>query len=299
MAVDAIRQVRAFNRTVTQRIGVLHDQYLARARPLGASRVLWEVDADGTDARLIRNRLDLDSGYLSRLLRLLEGQHLVVVEPHPADQRVRIVRLTDEGRSERELLDQRSDELAGSLLAPLDAARQARLVEAMATVEQLLTAGLVDLAVELPTSPAAQFCISAYFSELNRLFDVGFDPAASISADADELTEPAGVLLVARLRSEPIGCGAVKFHIDEPAEIKRMWVAESARGLGVGRRLLAELERRAHDRGATVLHLETNQSLRAAIDLYRSAGYREVDAFNDEPYAHHWFEKRLPDDRLS
>ena len=294
MRDDSVQQVRAFNRTVTQRIGALHDHYLARDRPLGASRVLWEVDADGTDARLIRARLDLDSGYLSRLLRLLETDQLVVVEPHPTDQRVRIVRLTDRGRAERQLLDQRSDELAASLLAPLDDTRQVRLVVAMATVERLLTAGLVDIAVESPASSPAKFCISSYFSELDTRFDAGFDPAASISADEAELTEPAGLLLLARLRSEPIGCGAVKFHDDALAEIKRMWVAESARGLGVGRRILTELERRAHDRGATVLRLETNQSLGEAISLYRSAGYHEVAAFNDEPYAHHWFEKRLP-----
>jgi len=96
------------------------------------------------------------------------------------------------------------------------------------------------------------------------------------------------------LRGEPVGCGALKFHGDQPAELKRMWVAESTRGLGIGRRLLDELERHAADGGARVIRLETNRSLTEAISLYRSAGYREVAAFNDEPYAHHWFEKQLP-----
>ena len=72
-----------------------------------------------------------------------------------------------------------------------------------------------------------------------------------------------------------------------------MWVAPEARGLGLGRRLLQELERHARDRGATVLRLETNETLREAIALYRGSGYGEVAAFNDEPYAHHWFEKHL------
>jgi ribosomal protein S18 acetylase RimI-like enzyme len=101
------------------------------------------------------------------------------------------------------------------------------------------------------------------------------------------------VFLVATLQAEPIGCGALKFHGDEPTELKRMWVAESARGLGIGRRLLTELESRAAAAGAQVVRLETNKTLTEAINLYRSAGYREVDAFNDEPYAHHWFEKHL------
>jgi ribosomal protein S18 acetylase RimI-like enzyme len=73
-----------------------------------------------------------------------------------------------------------------------------------------------------------------------------------------------------------------------------MWVSSSARGLGLGRRLLGELETAAARGGATIVHLETNRALTEAIALYRSAGYREVPAFNDEPFADHWFEKRLP-----
>jgi DNA-binding MarR family transcriptional regulator/GNAT superfamily N-acetyltransferase len=288
----ATQQVRSFNRSVTQRIGALQDEYLARGRPLGASRVLWEVDG-GTDLRALRARLDLDSGYLSRLVGLLERDGLVVVEPSAGDKRVRTLRLTEAGRAERDLLDRRSDELAASLLVGLSATQRTRLVEAMAVVERLLTAGLVEVDVEDPASTAARFCIESYFAELDTRFDSGFDPSQSISADVEELTEPAGLLLVARLRGEPVGCGALKLHGGEPAEIKRMWVAPSARGLGVGRRILSELERHAGERGVGVVRLETNRSLTEAGSLYRSAGYAEVDAFNDEPYAHHWFEKRL------
>ena len=288
-----IRQVRSFNRSVTQRIGALNDEYLARGRPLGASRVLWEAGPDGTDLRTLRARLDLDSGYLSRLVQTLERDGLVAVAPDAGDKRVRTVRLTDAGRAERELLDRRSDELASSLLVSLSERQRARLVEAMSVVERLLTAGLVSVDLEDPASPAARSCIESYFAELDARFDAGFDPGQSISADVDELTEPAGLLLVARLRGEPIGCGALKLHGRQPAEIKRMWVAPSARSLGVGRRILSELEERARRRGVGVLHLETNRTLKEAGALYRSAGYREVEAFNDEPYAHHWFEKRL------
>jgi DNA-binding MarR family transcriptional regulator/GNAT superfamily N-acetyltransferase len=293
MDAASTRQVRSFNRSVTQRIGALHDEYLARGRPLGASRVLWEIGDGVADARALRARLDLDSGYLSRLLRSLEQDGLVTVRPDADDRRVRSVRLTDVGRAERELLDRRSDELARSLLAPLSDAQRARVVEAMRVVEQLLTAGLVEVDVEDPTSTAAQFCIQAYFAELDTRFDAGFDPSQSISADADELTEPAGLLLVARLRDEPVGCGALKLHGAAPAEIKRMWVAPTARGLGVGRRILSELEEHARQRGVTLVRLETNRTLREATGLYRSAGYVEVDRFNDESYAHHWFEKHL------
>jgi DNA-binding MarR family transcriptional regulator/GNAT superfamily N-acetyltransferase len=289
----ATRQVRAFNRSVTQRIGALDDEYLARGRPLGASRVLWEIGADGTDLRTLRARLDLDSGYLSRLVRSLEQDGLVAVQPGAGDKRVRTVRLTDSGRAERDLLDRRSDELASSLLVALSNAQRDRLVEAMGVVERLLTAALVSVDVEDPASTAARFCIESYFAELDTRFEAGFDPGRSISADVDELTEPAGLLLVARLRGEPIGCGALKLHGREPAEIKRMWVAPSARGLGVGRRILSELEEQALRRGVRLVRLETNRTLKEAGGLYRATGYVEVEAFNDEPYAHHWFEKRL------
>jgi DNA-binding MarR family transcriptional regulator/GNAT superfamily N-acetyltransferase len=293
METEAIRRVRSFNRTVTQRLGALDGEYLARGRPLGASRVLWEVGEDGVDLRELRTRLDLDSGYLSRLLRMLEGEGLVAVEPNSSDKRARIVRLRDAGRSERELLDSRSDELARSLLAPLENEQRERLVEAMAVVERMLTAGLIEIAAEGPTTAAAQFCMQSYFDELEDRFEGGFDPERSISAEAEELVEPRGLLLVARLRTEPVGCGALKLHGSEPVEIKRMWVAPEARGLGLGRRLLRELEQHARQRQATVARLETNRSLVEAIDLYRSAGYVEVGRFNDEPYADHWFEKAL------
>jgi DNA-binding MarR family transcriptional regulator len=293
MERTAIEGVRSFNRTVTQRIGALVDGYLSSDRPLGASRVLWEVGDAGVDVRTLRDRLELDSGYLSRLLRRLEGEGLITVEPTAADGRVRVVRLTATGRTERATLDRRSDELASSLLEPLDQHQRDRLIEAMGVVERLLSAGMVEFVVEPPTTEAARFCLEAYFAELDARFDLGFDPERSISADTDELVEPRGLLLVARLRSEPMGCGALKLHGSEPAEIKRMWVAPSARGLGLGRRILMELERHARAHGASVAHLETNRALNEAIALYRFAGYVEVARFNDEPDADHWFEKVL------
>ena len=163
----------------------------------------------------------------------------------------------------------------------------------MASVERLVTAGSVLLAVEDPTTDDARSCFQAYFDELDARFDGGFDPGTSISAAPDELTAPHGVLLLARLDGKPVGAGAVKFHDTRPAEIKRMWVSPQARGLGVARRILAQLERHARDHGASATRLETNEALTEAIQLYRSAGYLEVAPFNDEPYAHHWFEKDL------
>jgi DNA-binding MarR family transcriptional regulator/GNAT superfamily N-acetyltransferase len=289
----AIAQVRSFNRLVTQAAGALADGYLSRDRPLGEARVLWEIGTAGCDLRELRRRLGLDSGYLSRLVRSLEQAGLITVQPLADDRRVRTARLTSAGLAERELLEERSDELARSFLAPLSDTGRSRLVAAMAEVEQLLTSALIEFKAVDPASPDAQSCLQQYVAELDERFENGFDTTLSISAGLHELRPPAGLFVIGALSTGPVGCGALKFHGDEPAELKRMWVAGSARGLGVGRRLLAELERRAAAAGATVIRLETNKSLTEAITLYRSAGYREVDAFNDEPYAHHWFEKDL------
>jgi DNA-binding MarR family transcriptional regulator/GNAT superfamily N-acetyltransferase len=286
-----VGQVRRFNRTVTQRIGALDDAFLSRDRPLGQARLLWEIGPDGSDVRQLRARLDLDSGYLSRLLRSLADDGLITVARSEADGRVRMAELTKAGQAERTELDQLSDAAAEAILSPLSDRQRDRLITAMADVERLLTASAIQLAGTDPRRPAARACLRAYFTELAGRFDAGFDPAQSISADDAELTPPAGLLLVASLHGEPVGCGAVKLHGAGPAEIKRMWVSGTVRGLGLGRRILAALEAHAAAAGASAFQLETNGALTEAISLYRSAGYREVPAFNAEPYAHHWFEK--------
>jgi DNA-binding MarR family transcriptional regulator/GNAT superfamily N-acetyltransferase len=288
-----VEQVRRFNRAVSQRIGALSDQYLARARPLSASRVLWEIGLEGCEVRDLRGRLGLDSGQLSRLLRSLEDERLIELTASPLDARIRMARLTGAGQAERRLLDERSDQLAASILEPLDEEAREQLVRAMRTVERLITSSLVEIRTVDPASADARRCLRAYFAELRRRSDLPFDPDKGTSAEPHELRAPAGGFLIAYLHDAPIGCGAVKYHAAEPADIKRMWVAESARGLGIGRRLLGELERMARTNGATAVRLDTNQALVEAISLYRSSGYTEVPPFNDEPFAHHWFTKPL------
>jgi DNA-binding MarR family transcriptional regulator len=293
MADAAIADVRRFNRTVTERLGVLRDRFLGLGRPLGEARLLWEIGDGGCELRTLRARLNLDSGYLSRSIRSLEQAGLVTVAPSPADRRTRVARLTRKGKRERELLDQRSDDLAQAMLDPLNTRQREKLIDAMATVERLLTASLVDVRVVDPLAPDAQHCLASYFAELEERSGAGLDPATLASARPHEMRSPEGAMLVAYLRGEAIGCGAVKFHGRKPCEVKRMWVDPAARGLGLGRRLLIELEALAADAGARVSRIETSRHLPEAISLYLSAGYVEVPAFNDEPFADHWFEKRF------
>jgi GNAT superfamily N-acetyltransferase len=290
---DHVALIRRFNRTVTERVGALEESFLGRDRPLGASRLLWEIGESGADLHELRDRLGLDSGYASRLVRRLESEGLVVVEVDPADGRRRRLRWTAAGLAEAQELDRLSDLAAAALLDGVPMDHHERLLAAIAEVERSLRATLVGIAVEHPRHPDVAYCFDRYANELDARFPGGFDAGKSISADPEELTPPAGYCVVARLRGRPIGCGALKLHGAEPAELKRMWVDPDSRGLGVGRRLLESLEALARENGARVLHLETNSALEEAIELYRRAGFVEVAPFNDEPHAHHWFEKTL------
>ena len=152
----------------------------------------------------------------------------------------------------------------------------------------------IEVAEEPVDSDVVRWCFARYYEELDGRFPGGFDVDSALPLGADDLTPPRGLVLVARIDGEPAGCGAVKLAEPLVAEIKRMWVSPSARGRGLGGRLLAELEARAVAAGKSVARLETNRTLVEAIALYRSRGYREVAAFNDETYGDHWFEKLLP-----
>jgi DNA-binding MarR family transcriptional regulator len=293
MATDEITQVRRFNRLVTQRVGALDDHFLGRDRPLAESRLLFEIGPAGADLRDLRERLGLDSGYVSRLVKSLQREGLIRLTRGADDRRVRQARLTPAGRRELHEMNGRADALAAGLLESLPSTQRVRLVTAMTEVHRLLLVAGLHIDRVDPASGAARWCVDQYFRELDRRFEAGFDPAASLPADDQELVPPKGAFLVAFADGQALACGAVKTVGPGVGSLKRMWVSETVRGLGVGRRVLGALESEARSLGLTTLRLETNHTLQEAIQLYRSAGYREVAAFNADPYAQHWFEKHL------
>ena len=284
--------VRRFNRTVTQRVGALNDSFLARGRPLGHSRVLWEI-GDGAELRELRARLDLDSGYLSRILRSLETDGLATVSTDGDDRRVRRVALTPAGLRERAALDELSDAQASAMLDPLGDRQRVELAGAMATVSRLLEASAITVTIADPASPAVRTSMAAYFDELARRFEAGFDPAVTLPTADEQFRLPAGLVLLATLHDRPVGCVGLKLHAGGVGEVKRLWVSSEVRGLGLARRMLGRIEAEGSSRGIHSLRLDTNRALTEAIALYRALGYREIEAYNDEPYAHHWFEKRI------
>jgi len=141
--------------------------------------------------------------------------------------------------------------------------------------------------------PVAVALLGRYYAELDARFPGGFALERTVAAPVAELTPPRGLFVVARLGGAAVGCGGVRVLDADVAEIKRMWVDPASRGAGVGRTLLAALEAGAVQLGARTVRLDTAASLTEALGLYRSAGYREIAAYNDNPYAAHWLERGL------
>lgn len=294
MSLDPVARLRSFNRTVTRRIGALDESYLARGRPLGEARLLFEIGSGGTaDLSELRQRLGLDSGYLSRLLRSLERQGLVEVHRKADDGRAREIALTGTGLEEFRAYDTLSDNLVATILAPLSDAQRERLVLAAGEVERLLRAASVKIAIEPAEGAEAAWCLDRYFAELARRFENGFEVDLGGGADPADMTPPNGWFVIARLDGRPVGCGVLKRLDATTGEIKRVWCDEDARGMGVATRIMDRLETLARDAGFDRVRLDTNRALSEAHALYRKRGYAGIDRYNDNPYAHHWFEKRL------
>lgn len=283
--------LRRFNRAWSQRVGALEESFLGTGRSLGASRLLFEIGAQGTGVLELRRRLGLDSGYLSRLLHGLEDEGLVVVRADPADQRRRRVVPTAKGRQAVARLDDRSEERAAELLGRLGPSQRRRLDEALATAELLIRAATVTLQPVDVRAPEAVDAVRSYFAEIGERF--GFDPGDAATTDAAGLAPPHGVFLIARDGDTVAACGGVQPHTSRIGEIKRMWVDPAWRGCGLGARMLAALEEQAAALGYREVYLDTNGTLVEAVAMYRRAGYTAIARYNDNPYAEHWFAKQL------
>ena len=291
--MTATATLRHFNRTYTQRIGVLEERFLGLGMPLAAARLVFEIGPAGATVRELRDRLGLDSGYLSRLLRTLQHRGLVVVEPDPDDGRRRRVTLTPKGWSTYRRLDDRSEQLAEGILQPLSERQRDRLTAALATADLLVRAATVQLRRVDPRSAVARRAVDEYFAELNSRFPRGFDAAAARAADAAAVGDGAAVFVVASSDGLPVGCGGVQQLTAATGEIKRMWVHPAWRGAGLGSRLLRHLEAEAMELGYQTVRLDSNGTLTEAITLYERAGYHRIARYNDNPYAEVWLEKSL------
>jgi DNA-binding MarR family transcriptional regulator/GNAT superfamily N-acetyltransferase len=284
MSPDAVDRFRRFARAVTLEVGALDTSFLGRGRPLGSARVLTAIGRGCNDVSALREALKLDSALMSRLLRGLEEEGLVATAPDPADARRRIATLTSAGRAEFSSYESLADARARETLARF--AHPEKLLDAMDLIATAL--GGVNIVETDPRSAAARRSLEEYYAELARRFAHGFDVTRSRDPDAAEMIRPRGAFFVALVEGRGIGCVGLKGD-----EVKRLWVAPPARGLGLARRLLEAVEQAARENGVTTLRLDTNSALPEAAALYRGAGWREIARFNDDPYPDQFFEKRL------
>lgn len=291
MQSDAIARTRRFHRAVTTESGVLDTSFLGRGRPLGPARVLNAIGHNMHDLADIREYLGLDSGLMSRLLRGLEDEGLVEMRPSDSDGRKREAWLTEAGRAEFAEYERLSDLQAAQILSRHP--KPQALLEAMDLVATALGRDRVRFEEVPPTDPRATSCLEVYYGELAQRLKTGFDVTLSADPEAQDMMPPRGAFLVAISDGMPIGCVGLKGTDKGYAEIKRLWVAPSARAMGLAGRLMDTVEDRARSLGITLLRLDTNSALPEAIAFYRKRGWTEIDRFNDDPYPDHFFEKAL------
>ncbi|MEO1329669.1 MAG: bifunctional helix-turn-helix transcriptional regulator/GNAT family N-acetyltransferase [Pseudomonadota bacterium] len=291
MISDPISRTRRFNRAVTAEVGALDGSFLGRGRPLGAARVLNLIGRGQGDVAEIRDALRLDSGLMSRLLRSLEEEGLIALRPHPEDGRRRVADLTAAGEKEFAAYEALSNAQAEAMLAR--APDRDALLAAMDLIANALSRDRVAIEEVDPRGGPARTCLAAYYAELARRFERGFDVSLSRDPEARDMVRPRGGFFVATADGAPLGCVGLKGGGGKVAEIKRLWVSPSARGLGLGGRLMAAAEDAARALGVETLRLDTNSALPEAKRLYERAGWREIERFNDDPYPDLFYEKRL------
>lgn len=290
--LDAIARLRRFNRAVTREVGALDTSFLGRGRPLGMARVLQLVRPEGTDVALIRDRLDLDSGLTSRFLRSLEREGLIATETDPADRRRRIARLTPKGQEEMAAYESIGYDRAAKLIARAGT-RAAELVAAMDLIATLLNRDQLQIREADPDSPEALACLRAYFDEILARVAIAKPEYFPLpDPGAGSYRPPQGRFLVAWSDDLPVGCVSLRPLDDRTAEVKRLWVHDSARGQGLARRLMAAIEAEARMMGYQRLRLDTNSALSEAIALYRGTGWTDIPPYTTPP-ADVWMEKVL------
>jgi DNA-binding MarR family transcriptional regulator/GNAT superfamily N-acetyltransferase len=285
-----VRQVRAFNRFYTRRIGVLEEGLLHSPFSLTEARVLFELAAgEVTDAAGLARELGLDPGYLSRILHGFRRQRLIASRANRHDRRRRRLELTVAGRAAFAELDRRSQEETGALLRPLPPAERDRLLAALQTVERVLGA---------PPPPAPTFLLreprpgdlgwvvqrhgAVYAAEYG--WDARFEAlVAGVVADFVAHFDPRRDRgWIAEREGENVGSVFVVRQSDAVAKLRLLLVEPSARGHGLGARLVDECIRFARSAGYRTLTLWTNDVLHAARRIYEAAGFRLV---RREPHA--------------
>jgi DNA-binding MarR family transcriptional regulator/GNAT superfamily N-acetyltransferase len=289
-----VEAVRRFNRFYTKQIGVLHEELLQSPFSLTEARVLYELaHHENITASELAKDLGLDAGYLSRILRRFEYSGFLDRAPSPTDGRRSDLRLTQQGRDAFAPLDQRSHDEVVALLSRLSETGQERLLDAMRTIEAVFTPPSVAATPYLLRSPqpgdmgwiihrhgvlyAQEYGwneeFEALVAEITAKFWMNFAPKRERCWIAERDGEIVGSVFLVR-------------QSDEVAKLRLLLVEPSARGLGIGTRLVDECIRFARQAGYTTITLWTNDVLRAARHIYEKAGFRLVSEGPHHSFGH-------------
>jgi DNA-binding MarR family transcriptional regulator/GNAT superfamily N-acetyltransferase len=279
-------ELRRFNRLYTQKIGVLEEGLLDSPFSLTEARVLYEIAASGCQtATQLCTQLDLDRGYLSRILRGFERRGLICRTRSAKDQRLSLLTLTVAGQSAFAALDARSQAEMGALLCAFSEVQQGRLVAAAATIERVLGAGS-QAGSEYLMRPHRAGDMGWIVRRHGMLYaqeygwDIQFEAlvaeiAAKFLRDLDPRRD---CCWIAEKDGENVGSAMVVAGPSEIAHLRLLLVEPHARGLGIGNRLVQECLRFAREARYRKISLWTNSVLVVARRLYASAGFHLVDA---------------------
>jgi DNA-binding MarR family transcriptional regulator/GNAT superfamily N-acetyltransferase len=292
MSAIEIAAVRHFNRLYTERLGILDERWLGGTYPLPVVRVMLEIaHAEGITASAIAERLRLDPGYLSRILASLTDEGLILREPAAEDRRQRLLTLTKKGRKTFAELDRRQSDDIASILAPLPASSRTELVASMQTCARLLGQPFAERELDTPTTlrdPAAGD-LGWIVHRHGVLYDeYGWGPrfeglvagvVSDFAANADPKTERCwiaerggerlGSIMVTRADRE----ATTRSRTHRSAKLRLLLVEPSARGLGLGTRLVDEAIGFATRAGYEKMQLWTADVLHDARRIYERAGF--------------------------
>jgi DNA-binding MarR family transcriptional regulator/GNAT superfamily N-acetyltransferase len=288
---DAVAELRAFNRFYTGQLGMLGPRYLATPHTLAEARVLFELaQSEQVEVAVLRRRMRIDAGHLSRLLARLEQRGLVARERSAADGRRQLARLTEAGARDFAVLDRRSSDDTAARLAGLDDTERRRLVAALAEIRRLLQPAEAERTVVLRAPRAGELGWivqrhgQLYHEEYG--WNADFEAlVARIVADYAAQHDPAReAAWIAELDGSPAGCVLCVREDDDVAKLRLLLVEPRARGLRIGERLVGECIAFARGAGYRELTLWTNDNLVHARRIYERAGFELV---GEEP--HHSF----------
>jgi DNA-binding MarR family transcriptional regulator/N-acetylglutamate synthase-like GNAT family acetyltransferase len=279
--VNRVDAVRRFNRFYTRRVGALQEGLLGSPYPLPEARVIYELGQRGSaSATELGRDLDLDLGYLSRLLQGLKRRALVQARAAPDDARRSVLSLTAKGRKAFEMLDARSRDEVNAMLDEIAPEERARLVSAMQAIERILEKRSREIVLRAHRPGDMGWVVSRHGAVYAQEYgwNLRFEAlvAGIVEKFIEDFDEKRERCWIAEMDGSPVGSVFLVQQNSSTAKLRLLLVEPQARGRGLGRRLVEECIAFARAKGYRKLVLWTQSNLAAARGIYRTAGFRRA-----------------------